>query len=94
MEARIFVFLRISRRKDTPVGIFADVCQFDPGGFFLVGTHDCSGRNAGKNRDGAGGDIPTSPEHLILVGDKQKEVRLHLAGSKSDLDSIDLDGEA
>jgi uncharacterized protein (TIGR00159 family) len=29
-----------------------------------------------------------SPANLILVGDKQKEVRLHLAGSKSDLDSI------
>ena len=30
----------------------------------------------------------TSPPDLILVGDKQKEVRLHLAGPKSDLDSI------
>jgi hypothetical protein len=29
-----------------------------------------------------------SPSNLILVGDKQKEVRLHLTGSKSDLDSI------
>ena len=29
-----------------------------------------------------------SPANLILVGDKQKEVRLHLAGPKSDLDSI------
>jgi uncharacterized protein (TIGR00159 family) len=29
-----------------------------------------------------------SPPDLILVGDKQKEVRLHLAGPKSDLDSI------
>lgn len=29
-----------------------------------------------------------SPSHLILVGDKQQEVRLHLAGPKSDLDSI------
>lgn len=29
-----------------------------------------------------------SPPNLILVGDKQKEVRLHLAGLKSDLDSI------
>jgi len=29
-----------------------------------------------------------SPANLILVGEKQKEVRLHLAGSKSDLDSI------
>jgi YbbR domain-containing protein len=29
-----------------------------------------------------------SPADLILVGDKQKEVRLHLAGPKSDFDSI------
>jgi uncharacterized protein (TIGR00159 family) len=29
-----------------------------------------------------------SPPDLILVGDKQKEVRLHLSGPKSDLDSI------
>ena len=29
-----------------------------------------------------------SPPHLILVGDKQEEVRLHLAGPKSDLNSI------
>jgi uncharacterized protein (TIGR00159 family) len=29
-----------------------------------------------------------SPPELILVGDKQKEVRLHLAGAKSDLDAI------
>jgi hypothetical protein len=29
-----------------------------------------------------------SPSTLILVGDKQQEVRLHLAGPKSDLDSI------
>jgi YbbR domain-containing protein len=29
-----------------------------------------------------------SPPNLILVGDKQQEVRLHLVGSKSDLDSI------
>jgi uncharacterized protein (TIGR00159 family) len=29
-----------------------------------------------------------SPSNLILVGDKQKEVRLHLAGPKSDLESI------
>ena len=29
-----------------------------------------------------------SPPNLILVGDKQKEVRLHLVGSKADLDSI------
>jgi uncharacterized protein (TIGR00159 family) len=31
-----------------------------------------------------------SPPNLILVGDKQKEVRLNLAGPKSDLDSINL----
>ena len=31
------------------------------------------------------------PADLILVGDKQKEVRLHLSGLKSDLDSIDQD---
>jgi hypothetical protein len=29
-----------------------------------------------------------SPADLILVGDKQKEVRLHLAGPRSDLDAI------
>jgi uncharacterized protein (TIGR00159 family) len=29
-----------------------------------------------------------SPPNLILVGDKQKEVRLHLAGPKADLDAI------
>src|SRR5210317_1438928 len=33
-------------------------------------------------------EYTTSPENLILVGDKQKEVRLHLAGSKSDLASV------
>jgi len=33
-------------------------------------------------------EYTASPADLILVGDKQKEVRLHLAGSKSDLDSI------
>ena len=33
-------------------------------------------------------EYTASPANLILVGDKQKEVRLHLAGSKSDLDSI------
>jgi hypothetical protein len=32
-------------------------------------------------------EYTTSPENLILVGDKQQEVRLHLAGSKSDLAS-------
>ncbi len=31
------------------------------------------------------------PPNLILIGDKQREVRLHLTGPKSDLDSIDLD---
>jgi uncharacterized protein (TIGR00159 family) len=36
-------------------------------------------------------EYTTSPENLILVGDKQQEVRLHLAGSKSDLASIDPD---
>ena len=33
-------------------------------------------------------EYTTSPENLILVGDKQQEVRLHLAGSKSDLASV------
>ena len=33
-------------------------------------------------------EYTTSPENLILVGDKPQEVRLHLAGSKSDLASI------
>ena len=33
-------------------------------------------------------EYTASPADLILVGDKQKEVRLHLAGSKSDLESI------
>jgi YbbR domain-containing protein len=33
-------------------------------------------------------EYTASPPNIILVGDKQKEVRLHLAGSKSDLDSI------
>lgn len=33
-------------------------------------------------------EYTASPAHLILVGDKQKEARLHLAGSKADLDSI------
>jgi uncharacterized protein (TIGR00159 family) len=32
-----------------------------------------------------------SPPNLVLVGDKQKEVRLHLAGAKSDFDSINPD---
>jgi hypothetical protein len=32
-----------------------------------------------------------SPENLTLVGDKQKEVRLHLAGPRSDLESINPD---
>jgi len=33
-------------------------------------------------------EYTASPANLILVGDKQKEVRLHLAGPRSDLDSI------
>ena len=33
-------------------------------------------------------EYTASPPNLMLVGDKQKEVRLHLAGSRSDLDSI------
>jgi uncharacterized protein (TIGR00159 family) len=33
-------------------------------------------------------EYTASPPNIILVGDKQKEVRLHLVGSKSDLDSI------
>ena len=32
-----------------------------------------------------------SPPNLILVGDKQKEIRLHLVGPKSEFDSINLD---
>jgi uncharacterized protein (TIGR00159 family) len=36
-------------------------------------------------------EYTASPTNLILVGDKQKEVRLHLSGSKSDLDSINPD---
>ncbi len=33
-------------------------------------------------------EYTASPANLMLIGDKQKEVRLHLAGSRSDLDSI------
>ena len=33
-------------------------------------------------------DYTASPSNLILVGDKQKEVRLHLSGPRSDLDAI------
>lgn len=33
-------------------------------------------------------EYTASPADLILIGDKQKEVRIHLAGSKADLDSI------
>jgi len=33
-------------------------------------------------------DYTASPSNLILVGDKQKEVRLHLSGPRSDLDTI------
>jgi uncharacterized protein (TIGR00159 family) len=33
-------------------------------------------------------EYTASPNNLMLVGDKQKEVRLHLAGPRSDLDSI------
>ena len=36
-------------------------------------------------------EYTTSPENLILVGDKQQEVRLHLAGSKSDLAAVHPD---
>ena len=36
-------------------------------------------------------EYTTSPENLILVGNKQQEVRLHLAGSKSDLASVHPD---
>ncbi len=36
-------------------------------------------------------DYTASPANLILVGDKQKEVRLHLSGPRSDLDGIDPD---
>jgi hypothetical protein len=33
-------------------------------------------------------EYTASPADLILIGDKQKEVRIHLAGSRADLDSI------
>jgi uncharacterized protein (TIGR00159 family) len=34
-------------------------------------------------------EFTASPSHLTLIGDKAKEVRLHLTGSRSDLDLID-----
>ena len=34
-------------------------------------------------------EFTASPSHLTLVGDKAKEVRLHLTGSRSDLNLID-----
>ncbi|UCG06369.1 MAG: diadenylate cyclase, partial [Desulfobacterales bacterium] len=33
-------------------------------------------------------EYTASPANLVLVGDKNKEIRLHLAGPKSDLDSV------
>lgn len=36
-------------------------------------------------------DFTASPPNLVLVGEKEKEVRLHLAGTRSDLDLIDPD---
>lgn len=37
-------------------------------------------------------DFTASPPNLVLVGDKEKEVRLHLTGPRSDLALIDPDG--
>ena len=34
-------------------------------------------------------EFTASPPHLVLVGDKDKSVRLHLSGIKSDLDALD-----
>ena len=34
-------------------------------------------------------EFTATPASLVLVGDKDKEVRLHIAGSRSDLDAID-----
>ena len=34
-------------------------------------------------------EYTASPSNLVLVGDKSKEVRLHLSGPKADLDSVD-----
>ncbi|KPJ79141.1 MAG: hypothetical protein AMJ54_00320 [Deltaproteobacteria bacterium SG8_13] len=36
-------------------------------------------------------EYTASPAHLVLAGDKAKEVRLHLSGPKSDLDSVNPD---
>jgi hypothetical protein len=33
-------------------------------------------------------EFTASPENLVLVGDKDKDIRLHLSGPKSDLDEI------
>jgi diadenylate cyclase len=33
-------------------------------------------------------EYTASPPHLVLVGEKQQEIRLHLAGSKSDLGAV------
>ncbi len=33
-------------------------------------------------------EFTASPSHLVLVGDKDKTIRLHLSGSKSDLDTV------
>jgi len=34
-------------------------------------------------------EFTATPSNLVLVGDKDKEVRLHIAGSRSDLDALD-----
>jgi YbbR domain-containing protein len=36
-------------------------------------------------------EFTASPPHLVLVGDKDKRVRLHLSGIRSDLDDIHLE---
>ena len=33
-------------------------------------------------------EFTASPPHLVLVGDKDKDIRLHLSGAKSDLDAL------
>jgi uncharacterized protein (TIGR00159 family) len=36
-------------------------------------------------------EFTASPPHLVLVGDKDKRIRLHLSGTKSDLDTLNPD---
>ena len=47
--------VKIPQGKKTMVDGFTNACQSVPGSFFLVDTHHCSKRNAGKNRDCTGG---------------------------------------